>query len=197
MGTLRFSLGFGVTLLAIGLLPMSSCVVRERLGGEGEGGAAGEGNSSETISNTSGTAGSDASVLISGVSCDWATSLKKSCAISVCHGTREPFAGLNLSPDAALVARIKDVAVTLRDLDCDPTEGYMACTTPPPECTADIGAKIVDSANPNASYILMKMSGTHSCGNQMPLEPGNSPSAGWGDERRACIEELVRAVAAL
>ena len=91
---------------------------------------------------------------------------------------------------------MKDVPASLADVDCDPGPEYLECTSPPPECQPYVGAKLIDSANPDASFIFAKLAGT-GCGNQMPLDPGNAPNSGWGPERRACIEELVRGIAAL
>ena len=159
----------------------------------GSGGSTGGG--AGTSSAGTSAAGSPP-LVVEGVNCDYTTGLTKSCALSVCHGTRLPYAGLVLTPNADLIARVKDVPATNRDLDCDPTEGYLACETPPTECSQFVTAKLVDSANPDASYLITKMTAS-GCGNQMPIEPGNSPTNGWSDERKACLEELFRAIAAM
>jgi hypothetical protein len=128
--------------------------------------------------------------------CDYKTALTKSCAISVCHSARAPFAGLNLTPDDLLATRLKDVVATNGDLDCDPGEQYLLCEMLPQECSAFATAKLVDSGNPDASFILTKMSES-GCGNKMPMPPGDAASAGWNADRAACIDKMVRAIAAL
>ncbi|HEY3498754.1 MAG TPA: hypothetical protein VGK73_28880 [Polyangiaceae bacterium] len=152
---------------------------------------------------TSGGAGSGGTVsVIPGVTCDWPTALQKNCAISSCHGKLFQYGDLLWTPTTLdsmgrdLIARLKDVPPSLADVDCDPGLEYVECTSPPPECQPYVGAKLIDSANPDASFILAKLAGA-GCGNQMPLDPGSSPNNGWGPERLACIEELVRGIAAL
>jgi hypothetical protein len=164
-------------------------------GGTGTGGTgtAGTGTAGTGTAGT-GTAGTGTGGIDPG--CDWQTALTKSCALSVCHGTRAPFGDLNLTPDDGLVARIKDVTATNGDLDCDPSDEYLECTTLPPECSAYGSAKLVDSANPDASFIITKLTAS-GCGNQMPMPPGDSTSAGWTPDRLTCIQDLVRAIAAL
>jgi hypothetical protein len=194
-------LGTGIVVVGLGLLPpLGSCAISKQLGElrGGEGGYAAEGGGADQGENTGGTGvgGTSTAPVVSGVDCDWQTALQKSCAISVCHGTRIPFGDLNLTPDGLLVSRVKDVTVTLGDLDCDPTSEYHECVSPPPECTEYVGAKLVDSAYPEASFILAKLRGS-GCGNQMPIPPGDAASVGWNAERRACVERLVRAIAAL
>jgi hypothetical protein len=195
-------LGTAIVVVGLGLLPpLGSCAIRKQLeelqGGEGgyaaEGGHADQGDGSASAGTAGG--GNPAPPALE-VDCDWQTALQKSCAISVCHGTHNNFAGLNLIPDDLLVSRLKDVTITLGDVDCDPSEEYHECVSPPPECTQYLGAKLVDSAYPEASFILAKLRGS-GCGNQMPLPPGDAPYEGWNAERRACIESLVQGIAAL
>lgn len=165
-------------------------------GTAGAGGTAGAQGGGTPIGATGGV------VTLPGVTCDLTTAITKSCAISSCHGRLFAYGGLVWSPDAELISRIKDKPATFQDLDCDPDPvGYVACAAPPPECQPYVGAKLVDSANPEASFIFTKLRvmdpGEPRCGNQMPLAPGDSPDVGWNEERRACIEQFVRAVAAL
>jgi hypothetical protein len=162
----------------------------------GSGGSTGGTGGSVSAGSGGSTGGTGPAPPVPGVDCDWPTALQKNCAISVCHSARSPFAGLNLIPDDQLISRIKDVPVTLEDMDCDPGEQYYECVSPPPECNPYLGAKLVDSADPEASFILAKLNGS-GCGNQEPLPPGDAPSAGWSAERRACLESLVRGIAAL
>jgi hypothetical protein len=210
MGNVGSWLGTGIVVAGLGLLPpLGSCALSKQLGElqGGEGGYAAEGGDADQGENTGGTGfggttnsagsgGGNPAPQVSGVECDWQTALQKSCAISVCHGTRMPFGDLNLTPDGLLVSRVKDVTVTLGDLDCDPSAEYHECVSPPPECTEYVGAKLVDSVYPEASFILAKLRGS-GCGNQMPMPPGDAASAGWNAERRACLESLVQGIAAL
>jgi hypothetical protein len=215
METLRRWLSRRAVVLGAGLVSLDGCGGRLRLGGEA--GAAGEESEISELGGTAGvlaaaagttptaggggagggsSGGAGGSISLPGISCDWQTALQKSCAISTCHGPVMAYAELLLTVDAGLIARIKDVPATLSDVDCDPGGAFAPCTTPPAECQPYVGAKRVDSRNPDASFILAKLRGS-GCGNQMPLPPGNSPTAGWNDERRFCLEQFVRAVAAL
>ena len=140
--------------------------------------------------------------IIPGVTCDWVTAMKANCAISSCHGKLFQYGHLLLTPDVNdsmgrdFIARLKDVTASLADVDCDPGSGYVACTSPMGGCVDYTSAKLVDSANPDASFVFTKMGGA-TCGNQMPVAPGDSPTSGWGEERRACIESMVRGIAAM
>jgi hypothetical protein len=186
--------GAAVALAGMGIAFNGGCAMSERLGAGplGEGGNAGD--DSGAIAGLSGSGGSPLGAY---TSCDARTALAKSCGFVGCHAGSRPIGDLNLLPDDGLVARLKDVPASLQDLDCDPTDIFVECTSTPPECVPYVGALLVDSANPDASFILTKLGGRSGCGNQMPLAPGNMASQGWNDERRACIEELVRAIAAL
>jgi hypothetical protein len=157
----------------------------------GSGGSGGGQAGGAPVCPTGGTAET-----IPNVTCDWATAVTKSCAISSCHGRLFQYGGLLLTPDSGFTCRVKDKVVTLADVDCDPDPvDYLACTEPPTECQPFVGHKVVDSANPDASFMLTKM--LPGCGNIMPLAPGDSEEVGWNEERRACIESLVRAIAAM
>jgi hypothetical protein len=140
-----------------------------------------------------GTAGSSAPD-IPGVDCPWREALTKSCAGSSCHGVMMAYAELLLVPDSGLFDRIKDVPVTLRDVDCGSGGAFVPCTTPPASCMSFVGKKLVDSAAPDQSFMLTKLT-LSGCGNQMPIAPGNSPSAGWSEDRLLCLQQMIRGIA--
>ncbi|HEY3495708.1 MAG TPA: hypothetical protein VGK73_13515 [Polyangiaceae bacterium] len=143
-----------------------------------------------------GGAGASMAPEIPGVTCQWRTALTQSCARSSCHGrSGDQYAMLNLVPDATLFQRLKDVPATLLDVeDCDPGPDFVSCTEPSTGCMPFVGKKLIDSLNPDDSFLLIKMTATD-CGNQMPAAPGNSSTVGWNDERKVCLEEMVRGIA--
>jgi hypothetical protein len=59
-----------------------------------------------------------------------------------------------------------------------------------------VGLKLVDPANVNDSSVLKKLTDS-GCGNQMPIDPGDSAAAGWSPDRLACLQDMVRGIAAL
>lgn len=129
------------------------------------------------------------------VDCDWKGTLNAHCAIRFCHGPGDiKYAQLNLTPDNALFARLKDVPPTFLDVeDCDPGPSYVSCTTPAPGCVSFIGKYLVDSKAPDTSFLLTKLTAS-GCGNPMPLAPGNTD---WNDRQKNCFTDMVRAIADL
>lgn len=164
-------------------------------GGTAPGGGAGSAGST----GISGSAGSAGSSYVSPImlDCAWEEALTTNCAGSTCHGPLRAHAGLLLVPDSGLITRLKDVPGTFTDIDCNPDpEVETPCETPPTGCTPLLGSKIVDSQNPEASLIMKKLTAS-GCGNQMPQPPGDEAQYGWGPDRLACLQNLVRAIAAL
>lgn len=133
------------------------------------------------------------------VECDWQTPLVRNCAFTGCHNARTVVADLDLTPNADLALRLKDVPATHGDRNCgEPGQPFRECLPQEPqECVPFQGALLVDSASPAESFMLRKLLGTHGgCGDEMPIDPGNSPSREWSEERRECLLELVYALAA-
>lgn len=159
-------------------------------GGSGTGGSI-AGGSSSAGTGAVGTAGSAA---LLDVGCDYVTAVNRSCSRTACHNPRSRISGLDLTPTdaAALIARLKDQPARHREIDCGNGGNFVECV--PASCPSPGSALLVDSANPDASWILRKLNGTHDgCGFQMPMAPGDE---GFDAERKACVEELVRAIAA-
>ena len=76
---------------------------------------------------------------------------------------------------------------------CDPAMPNDFCV--PAACPTN--TKLLDSANPDASWIFAKLGMTPTgCGDQMPLAPGNAADR-WTAERQACLQTFFRALAAL
>jgi hypothetical protein len=119
--------------------------------------------------------------------CDFPAVLSSNCAISGCHkpGAIALAAGLSLVPDSGFVSRVKDVPATHSDIYC----GNVPCPTIPPECPT--GAKRVDSANWQESWIYRKINDAMGCGVEMP------PSVTFDAADRACIVLLVKTIAEL
>jgi hypothetical protein len=179
--------------LAALLLGLSGCPYGSELEDPERFAARGSG----TAGGSGGAGNPDDGVGIPGVMCDWQTAINKSCATSTCHGKGAAWGGLALDIDAGFVARLKDVPATLHDVvDCDPDPVVFGCEEVQPGCTAFASAKLIDSQNPEASFLLTKM-GDSGCGNEMPLAPGNAASVGWDAYRRACLESLWQGIAAL
>jgi len=164
---------------------------RFAVGGTGGTTAASGGTAGSGTSGSGGTAGSGLGTPDPG--CDYVTVLNSNCARTACHNTRSKISGLDLTPDANLAARLKDVPATHGDIDCSNGGVFMACV---PESCASFGdAPLVDSANPDNSWILHKLNATHNdCGLEMPIPPGDT---GFDATRLDCLDKLVRAIAAL
>jgi hypothetical protein len=140
---------------------------------------------------TAGTSGTLTVVCDGGA--DYVTTLNSNCAKSGCHNSRSVVAGLDLTPNADLVMRLKDQPATHGEIDCGSGGVFMECI--PTTCPAPGGALLVDSDNPDESWLLRKVNGTHGeCGDSMPIPPGD---VGFDDARKACLDKLVRAIAAL
>jgi hypothetical protein len=142
----------------------------------GAGGSAGSGGSTTGGSGSSAGSGGGASTgsggEFLGVGCDYVTVLKTNCARAGCHNARTAVAGLDLTPTpaAGLVARLKDQPASHAQIDCGNGDPYFECV--PASCPAPGSALLVDSANPDDSWILRKLTGTHNdCGSQMPMAP--------------------------
>jgi hypothetical protein len=152
----------------------------------------------------SGTAGAGGGAIVTpNITCDggadYVATLTENCARTGCHNTRSHISNLDLTPDAGLAMRLKNKPAGFAEIDCGAPGPYMECvpaTCPPPADTL-----LVNSANPDASWILRKINGTHNdCGVVMPVAPGDRPPAPAGpfdDARKACLDKLVRAIAAL
>jgi hypothetical protein len=101
------------------------------------------------------------------------------CSGNVCHSAGAmPAGGLDLtSPDVA--ARLINVPATHGDIDFD--GGGVTC---PP-------AKLIDTSNPSASWLLIKIDGTQgTCGSAMP-QVGTLTSA-----EKSCIQNYITTVSA-
>jgi hypothetical protein len=139
---------------------------------------------------TAGSAGSGSSAAGTGalvVDCGTLkyTDVLTDCTMVGCHRPPAPTSMLNLTPDAGLVSRLKDVPAKHLDIFCPDVNDY--CT--PASC--DPTALLVNSANPAQSWILTKLRGTQNgCGAQMP-DPEYDPS------REQCLENMVNVIAAL
>jgi hypothetical protein len=92
-----------------------------------------------------------------------------------CHTSSAPLGGLDLQ-SAGFTARLKDQAAKHQSVDN------------PAQCPS--GDKLIDSANPAASWLLKKVSGQQgACGTSMP--PGNVPVT---QAELACVTAYVTCV---
>jgi hypothetical protein len=134
-------------------------------GGAAEGAVAGGGSSGGDIYVSGGSAGMEPA-------CDVEEVLLRSCGRAGCHtASATKAAGLDLQTPGA-TARLIDVPATYEDITCpDPNGSGLPVTCIPTDCLP--GRKLIDLANPDQSFLLMKLSGTQgACGSQMPLAPG-------------------------
>ncbi len=144
-----------------------------------------------------GSSGTSAMLDPTTIPCDYPTIMVADCAHSGCHAPSGPApmgaGSLDLTPTAALVARLKDVPARHLNINCAPPGAEIVeCTSVPDACPMD--ALLVDSDNWEASFIISKLRGTAvGCGDQMrePNYPTLKP------DRETCIEEVVKAIAAL
>jgi hypothetical protein len=169
-------------------------------GGTGLGSAGTTAAGSGPIAGTAGMAGaSGMSAMLdpATIPCDYPQIMQEDCAHAGCHLPTGPLpmgaGSLDLSPNAGLVARLKDVPARHLNINCAPPgQPIVECTSVPPACPTD--ALLVDSSNWEASFIISKLRGTTvGCGDQMrePDYPAVKP------DREACIESVIRAIASL
>jgi hypothetical protein len=147
--------------------------------------------------STAGTGAATAELDPSTIPCDFPSILQADCAHQGCHAPTPavpmPAAALDLSPNAGLVARLKDVPARHMNINCAPPgEDIVECTTVPAACPS--GALLVDSSNWEASFVVSKMRGTAvGCGDQM-REPDYAKVK---PERESCLEAVVKSIAGL
>jgi hypothetical protein len=207
------ALALRVSICSLSLFAFASCSAEPSDPGTGTGGTSTAGTAPVAGTSTAGGSGGTGGTATGGgggttpyvspivLDCPWEDTLRKSCAITACHaaprGAVMAMADLILTPDEGLIRRIKDVPGTLGDLNCsaDPSL-FVECTTPPASCTPLVGMKLVNSQAPEESLMLKKL-GASGCGEVMPAPPGNATMTGWNDDRKACMDRFVRAVAAL
>lgn len=113
------------------------------------------------------------------------------CAKGGCHKGAAASAKLNLEP-ANIAKNTKDVAAQYLEIQCSaPTEPYVECI--PATCPPAGSAMLVDSNNPDQSWMLKKVHDTtNDCGDVMPFQ-----AAYTTDDKLGCIDAIVRAIAAL
>lgn len=123
-------------------------------------------------------------------STDPAELLTTTCSKSFCHGRQ--FVTLDLRTDPGLASRLLDQPATFGDIPC-PDDVTQTCI--PDTCPGN--ALLVDSANPDASWMLTKVQpdplvgGIDGCGDLMP------PSSGVSTADYACYRAIIAAIAAL
>jgi hypothetical protein len=163
-------------------------------GGSGGGSGSGSGGSAAGAAPMAGAAGAAAGntgAPLPDVGCDYTMAIGRSCAIAGCHTAKDAYGGLNLTVDMGLRSRLVDVPAKHADIICDITKPDEFCR--PAACPSN--AKLLDSANPDASWVFAKLGMTPTgCGDQMPLPPGNAADR-WTAERQECLQKFFRALA--
>lgn len=199
-----WTLGLAVLLPAL-LLSHAGCGGESVLHGEDSGGGAGIGFPSRAGStgNTGGTSTSPPARVLdfSTVNCDPSLLkrtgssgvaavdfLNTSCAKSFCHG-KSFVVGLDLNPNTGFAERTLDVAASHGGISC-PDDITKECI--PAGCPPAGTVKLIDSADPTASWILTKAHGGQGdCGDRDPV------GASLTSQEDACLIAIVNATAAL
>jgi hypothetical protein len=131
-----------------------------------------------------------------GIDCDAQVALSKSCARTGCHSALDHYADLDLSNAAAIAAQMVDRPATHGDINCAAVGmPFRECTPSELPAGCPTNALLIDSANFEESWVIKKLHGDESCGDPMPLPPGDSISNGWSDARRTCLEAFFRSLA--
>jgi hypothetical protein len=122
--------------------------------------------------------------------------LAKNCSRSGCHTALERYADLDLHDPATIAAQMIDKPATHGDIGCNtPPAPFRECTSEELVALGCPTVKLIDSQNFDASWVVAKINGSQlTCGLAMPIAPGNSPTAGWSDQRRACFIEFFRSL---
>lgn len=135
-------------------------------------------------------------------SCNVDDALLRSCGRNACHNAGSQWADLILTDAATAAIELLDVPATHGDIQCSvPPEPYRACTPAELPATCPQNVMLIDSMDIDSSWVLRKLDPAFvqgSCGDAMPAPPGNSTSVqvGWSEERRACLIEFFRSLAA-
>ncbi len=132
---------------------------------------------------------------VAAVTCNYKPILEAHCASAGCHSPADSEYGPSLHPDDDLVLRLKDKPASHGGINCAPEgEPYEPCVPAACEIAAGDAPLLIDSANPDASWLLRKLRGlADGCGENMPMPPGDDD---FSEARRACLEEFFLAVAA-
>ena len=114
------------------------------------------------------------------------------CAKTGCHKGTLSAAGLDLTP-ATIANKTKDKPATHSEIQCSaPGDPYMECI--PTTCPSAGTALLVNSQNADESWIMKKLHAqANGCGTTMPDDNYATASP----DRLACVEAVVRAIAAL
>jgi hypothetical protein len=172
-----------------------------RFGGNSGGAPAATGGSTTGGSTSGGTGGTgntnwvlDPATVVCPGGLNAATVITGDCAKGGCHKGALAAAGLDLSFSPNNIAKnTKDVIATHEAIQCSaPTEPYMECI--PMTCPGPGTALLVNSANPDDSWVLKKIHGTaNGCGDTMPDDSYATASP----DKLACVDAVFRAIAAL
>jgi hypothetical protein len=175
---------------------------RAGVGGAGMGtaGTAGAGGAG---AGTAGAAGSGPAYVWT-CAVDVTMALKQNCARSGCHAGPSVVTSAGL--DLTTVEKVREMVgkpASYTDIGCNvPPEPWRECgpTELPDGCVP--GKLLIDPVNFDDSWVLRKMNALTkaelSCGDLMPIAPGNSASNGWdaAGARKQCFIELFRSLAA-
>lgn len=153
------------------------------------GGSAGMAQGGAAGTMASGGAGGTVSPL-----CDIQVALSKSCARTGCHSALDHYADLDLSNPAGVAAQMVGVAAMHGDINCAaPGTPFRECMPSElPATCPPAGTLLIDPTTFDNSWVVKKLNGDETCGDAMPLPPGDSVSNGWNDARKACLIDFFR-----
>jgi hypothetical protein len=132
------------------------------------------------------------------IACDVTEALTSSCGRPGCHNATFRYADLVLVDASTAPAALVDVPALHGDINCAAAgQPFRECTPAELASFCPTGVLLIDSQNPEESWMLKKLRGEQSaCGAEMPQAPGNSLGNGWSEERRQCLEAWIYWLAA-
>jgi hypothetical protein len=124
--------------------------------------------------------------------------LTSNCGRPGCHSVALQWADLTLLDPGTIADQMVGMVATHGDIDCAaPGELYRECTPAELSANCPSDALLIDPVDFDQSWVVRKMTpGFSGCGAEMPAPPGNSAASHWSEERRQCLLEFFRSLAA-
>jgi hypothetical protein len=138
------------------------------------------------------------------IACDYQRATRDHCARGGCHNTAFKSAGLDLTPDDLLIARLVDVPAKHLAITC--SGSTETCNYTAPTCDncmdCEVGDLLIDKTTFAESWMVKKIDAFNvdnvmevvqmRCGTAMPYTPGNT---GFNAERRDCLKKFFQWIA--
>jgi hypothetical protein len=165
-------------------------------GTAGAGGATG-GSAGMAMGGAAGSSAGSGMGATGGYPCDVRVALSKSCARTGCHSAIDHYADLDLSNPETVGAQLYNKPAMHGDINCAATGmPFRECMPAELPATCPQGALLIDPVTFENSWVYKKIMGDETCGDAMPLPPGNSVSNGWdaAGARRDCLIDFFRKI---